>query len=381
MKEYDRIQRIIDLHNDSVFLWGARQVGKSTLVKKLYPNAIFYDLLKSDEYFRLQRKPQLLREELEFYGSDTLVIIDEIQKIPQLLDEVHWLIVNKGIKFLLCGSSARKLKRVGTNLLGGRALSVSLYPLVSAEIPDFDLIKAINNGMIPRHYMVQNPNKRLEAYIGVYLKEEIQEEAAIRQLASFNRFLDIAAQCSGEMVNYTNIAQDCGVSATTIKEYFNILEQTLIGYMIPAFKLSKKRRAITTPKFYYFDIGVVNFLLNRTNLQPGSIDFGHAFEHLIIQEIIAYLSYYEKSDKLSYWRTSSGYEVDAIIGDGKVALEFKSSDEVVSKHTKGLKAFEEDYPDSRKIIVSLDKNRRLLNGVEIIPALLFLKMLWNGEIV
>jgi predicted AAA+ superfamily ATPase len=237
MKEYDRIQRIIDLHNDSVFLWGARQVGKSTLVKKLYPNAIFYDLLKSDEYFRLQRKPQLLREELEFYGSDTLVIIDEIQKIPQLLDEVHWLIVNKGIKFLLCGSSARKLKRVGTNLLGGRALSVSLYPLVSAEIPDFDLIKAINNGMIPRHYMVQNPNKRLEAYIGVYLKEEIQEEAAIRQLASFNRFLDIAAQCSGEMVNYTNIAQDCGVSATTIKEYFNILEQTLIGYMIPAFTL------------------------------------------------------------------------------------------------------------------------------------------------
>ena len=348
MKEYDRIQRIIDLHNDSVFLWGARQVGKSTLVKKLYPNAIFYDLLKSDEYFRLQRKPQLLREELEFYGSDTLVIIDEIQKIPQLLDEVHWLIVNKGIKFLLCGSSARKLKRVGTNLLGGRALSVSLYPLVSAEIPDFDLIKAINNGMIPRHYMVQNPNKRLEAYIGVYLKEEIQEEAAIRQLASFNRFLDIAAQCSGEMVNYTNIAQDCGVSATTIKEYFNILEQTLIGYMIPAFTLSKKRRAITTPKFYYFDIGVVNFLLNRTNLQPGSIDFGHAFEHLMIQEIIAYLSYYEKSDKLSYWRTSSGYEVDAIIGDGKVALEFKSSDEVVSKHTKGLKAFEEDYPDSRK---------------------------------
>ena len=241
MKEYDRIQKILDVQDDSVFLWGARQVGKSTLVKKLFPNAIFYDLLKSDEYYRLMRRPQLLREELLSFDENTLVVIDEIQKIPALLDEVHWLIVNNGIRFILCGSSARKLKRVGTNLLGGRALSVSLFPLVSAEIPDFDLFHAINNGMIPRHYMSKNPQKRLEAYIGVYLKEEIQEEAVVRQLSSFNRFLDVAAQCDGEMINYTNIAQDCGVSAVTIKEYFNILEQTLIGYMIPAFTLTKKR--------------------------------------------------------------------------------------------------------------------------------------------
>ena len=177
------------------------------------------------------------------------VIIDEIQKIPQLLDEVHWLIVNRGIRFILCGSSARKLKRVGTNLLGGRALSVNLYPLVSAEIPDFDLIRAINHGMIPRHYLAANPKKRLQAYIGTYLKEEIQDEAVVRQLASFNRFLDIAAQCDGEMVNYSNVAQDCGVSAVTVKEYFNILEQTLIGYMIPAFTQSRKRRAVTTSRF------------------------------------------------------------------------------------------------------------------------------------
>lgn len=381
MKEYDRIQKILDVQDDSVFLWGARQVGKSTLVKKLFPNAIFYDLLKSDEYYRLMRRPQLLREELLSFDENTLVVIDEIQKIPALLDEVHWLIVNNGIRFVLCGSSARKLKRVGTNLLGGRALSVSLFPLVSAEIPDFDLFHAINNGMIPRHYMSKNPQKRLEAYIGVYLKEEIQEEAVVRQLSSFNRFLDVAAQCDGEMINYTNIAQDCGVSAVTIKEYFNILEQTLIGYMIPAFTLTKKRRAITTRKFYYFDIGVVNHLLNRSNLQPGSIDFGHAFEHFMIQEIIAYLSYYEKKEKLSYWRTAGGYEVDAIIGDARVAIEFKSSDEVQSKHTKGLKAFEEDFPETRKIIVSLDRNKRILNGIEVIPATEFLKMLWNGEIM
>ncbi|MBR3914969.1 MAG: ATP-binding protein [Bacteroidales bacterium] len=381
MKEYDRIQKILDIQDDSVFLWGARQVGKSTLVKKLFPDAKVYDLLKSDEYSRLLRKPQLLREELISYDETKIVIIDEIQKIPSLLDEVHWLIVNRGIRFILCGSSARKLKRVGTNLLGGRALPVMLFPFVSAEISDFNLFRAINNGMIPRHYMVQNPQKRLEAYIGVYLKEEIQEEAVVRQLSSFNRFLDVAAQCDGEMINYTNIAQDCGVSATTIKEYFNILEQTLIGYMIPAFTLSKKRRAITTKKFYYFDVGVVNYLLNRSNLQPGSIDFGHAFEHFMIQEIVAYLSYYEKREKLSYWRTANGYEVDAIIGDARVAIEFKSSEEVQSKHTKGLKAFEEDFPDARKIIVSLDCNKRILNGIEVIPALEFLQMLWNGDII
>lgn len=381
MKEYDRIQKILDIQDDSVFLWGARQVGKSTLVKKLFPDAKVYDLLKSDEYSRLLRKPQLLREELVSYDETKIVIIDEIHKIPSLLDEVHWLIVNRGIRFILCGSSARKLKRVGTNLLGGRALPVMLFPFVSAEISDFNLFRAINNGMIPRHYMVQNPQKRLEAYIGVYLKEEIQEEAVVRQLSSFNRFLDVAAQCDGEMINYTNIAQDCGVSATTIKEYFNILEQTLIGYMIPAFTSSKKRRAITTKKFYYFDVGVVNYLLNRSNLQPGSIDFGHAFEHFMIQEIVAYLSYYEKREKLSYWRTANGYEVDAIIGDARVAIEFKSSEEVQSKHTKGLKAFEEDFPDARKIIVSLDCNKRILNGIEVIPALEFLQMLWNGYII
>lgn len=379
--EYKRILQLSDAETDSLFLWGARQVGKSTLVKNLFPEAKVYDLLMSDEYGRLVRHPQLLREELEHIDDKTLVVVDEIQKIPQLLDEVHWLMVNRGIRFILCGSSARKLKRVGTNLLGGRALTTMLFPLVSAEIPDFDLIRGINNGMIPRHYMVGNPRKRLQAYIGVYLKEEIQEEAHIRHLASFNRFMDIAAQSDGEIVNYTNIAQDCGVSATTVKEYFNILEQTLIGYMIPAFTMSKKRRAITAPKFYYFDVGVVNCLLNRTNLMPGSADFGHAFEHFMIQEIIAYLSYNESVERLSYWRTAGNYEVDAIIGDGRVAIEFKSSDEVQSKHTKGLKAFCEDFPDARPIIVSLDRNRRTLNGIDVFPAVEFLQQLWQGKII
>lgn len=380
MSEFVRIQKIVDAQEDSVFLWGARQVGKSTLVKSVYPNAKIYDLLKSDEYTRLLRRPQLLREELLSFGEETLVVIDEIQKIPQLLDEVHWLIVNRGIRFILCGSSARKLKRIGTNLLGGRAMSVKLYPLVSAEIPDFDLVRGINHGMLPRHYLAANPKKRLEAYIGTYLKEEIQDEAVVRQLAAFNRFLDVAAQSNGEIINYKNIAQDCGVSAVTVKEYFAILQQTLIGYMLPAFTDSKKRRAITAPKFYYFDVGVANHLLHRSNLQQGSVDFGHAFEHLMIQELIAYLSYSESDEHLSYWRTASGYEVDAIIGDGRVAIEFKSSEEVQSKHTKGLKAFSEEYADARLIVVSMDVNPRMLNGVEIVPAMDFLQLLWEGKI-
>ena len=380
MSEFVRVQKIVDAQEDSVFLWGARQVGKSTLVKSVYPNAKIYDLLKSDEYTRLLRRPQLLREELLSFGEETLVVIDEIQKIPQLLDEVHWLIVNRGIRFILCGSSARKLKRIGTNLLGGRAMSVKLYPLVSAEIPDFDLVRGINHGMLPRHYLAANPKKRLEAYIGTYLKEEIQDEAVVRQLTAFNRFLDVAAQSNGEIINYKNIAQDCGVSAVTVKEYFAILQQTLIGYMLPAFTDSKKRRAITAPKFYYFDVGVANHLLHRSNLQQGSVDFGHAFEHLMIQELIAYLSYSEIDKALSYWRTASGYEVDVVIGNGLVAIEFKSSEEVQSKHTKGLKAFSEEYANARLIVVSMDINPRILNGVEILPAMDFLKLLWAGKI-
>lgn len=379
--EYKRILKLEDADTDSLFLWGARQVGKSTLLESLFPDARYYDLLKNEEFERLLRRPQLLREELQTLDEKTLVVIDEVQKIPQLLDEVHWLMVNRGIRFILCGSSARKLKRVGTNLLGGRALKTTMYPFVSSEIPDFNLIRGINNGMIPRHYMIENPTRRLQAYIGIYLDEEIRMEAQLRNLSSFTRFLEVAAQSCGEIVNYTNIAQDCGVSATTVKEYFNILEQTLIGYMIPAFTLSKKRRAIGAPKFYYFDVGVANYLLHRNNLEPGSADFGHAFEHFLIQELIAYLGYHYSTEKLSYWRTTSGYEVDAIIGDGRIAIEFKSADEVQSKHTKGLKAFSEDFPDSRLIVVSLDKNRRTMNGVEIIPAMDFLGDLWSGQVI
>lgn len=374
--------KLKDAQEDSVFLWGARQTGKSTLLKMLFPDAQYYDLLKADEFARLSRQPSLLREELHFAESNALIIIDEVQKIPALLDEVHWLIENKKLRFILSGSSARKLKRVGANLLGGRAVRNVLHPLVSAEIPDFDIIKACNNGLIPRHYLVDNPYKRLQAYVGDYLHEEIALEAQLRNISSFTRFLEVAAMSDGEMINFTNIASDCGVSSPTIKEYFTILEDTMIGYFIPAFQKVKKRRLIKAPRFYYFDVGVSNYLLGRQNLQPGTVEFGHAFEHVVIQELVAYLNYEEKREQLSYWRTSTGLEVDAILGEAQVAIEIKSSQEIQSRHLKGLKAFNEEHPDARLIIVCLEERPRLMQEkVEVLPVKYFFNKLWDGGII
>ena len=378
------INRILNLdneHNDSLFVWGARQVGKTTLIREVYPNAVYYDLLQAKDFERLFRNPSLLGEDLAALNSNDTVVIDEVQKIPQLLDEVHSLIFRKNIRFILSGSSPRKLKRQGANLLGGRALKAILYPLVSAEIPDFDIYKAVRYGMLPRHYLISDPWKRLGAYIGVYLNEEIRAEAMSRNLRNFSRFMEIAAFSNGEIVVYKNIAQDCGIDYRTVKDYFDILVDTLVGYMIPCFVHTKKRRSIQAPKFYYFDVGIANYLRNRRNVQLGSTDFGHAFEHFIIQELIAYLGYNEKEEQLSYWRTSSGYEVDAIIGNGCVAIEIKSVEEIQSRHTKGLKAFQEDFPDCRLIAVSFDSRPRIANGIEIYPANIFLKKLWNHEIV
>ncbi len=371
---------LLDLSSESCFLWGARQTGKSTLLRLTFADARYIDLLKSDEFERFNRRPALLREELSLLPEGELVIIDEIQKLPVLLDEIHWLMTNRNLRFIMSGSSARKLVRSGANLLGGRALRKRLYPLVSAEIPDFDLVKACNNGMIPRHYLTENATKRLQAYIGDYLQEEIKAEALTRNLTTFSRFMEVAALSNGEVLNYSNIASECGVSAVTVKEYFAILVETLIGFTFPAFTHRVKRRVIQSPRFFYFDVGIANFLLKRSRLRPGSPEFGHAFEHFIIQEIIAYHGYSEKSGNISYWRTTSGYEVDVIIGDAEVAIEIKSSEEVQSRHTRGLKAFSEEFPDARLIMVSLDKMPRLMNGIEIYPALEFLARIWNGTI-
>ena len=299
----ERILKLEEVKDESLFLWGSRQTGKSTLLKMLFPEATVYDLLKSDVRMSLQLRPALLREECELLDEGELVIIDEVQKVPALLDEVHWLIENKGLKFILSGSSARKLRRSGANLLGGRALRKTLFPLVSAEIPDFDLNRALNHGMLPHHYLMANPAMRIQSYIGDYLQQEIVEEAIVRRLDSFTRFLQVAALSNSEIVNYSNIAQDCGISSKTVKEYFSILEETLLGFYLPSFTKVIKRRVIQSPKFYYFDVAIPNHLLHHGTLQQGTDLYGHALEHFVVQELRAYLSYRRPDKSLSFCST------------------------------------------------------------------------------
>lgn len=298
-----------------------------------------------------------------------------------MLNEIHWLIVNTNSRFILSGSSPRNILRTGGNLLGGRALRYELYPLVYREIPDFDLLRALNNGLLPWHYMAANPVKLLSAYVGSYLRDEIMTEAKIRNINSFSRFLEMAAFSNGEMVNYSNIASDCGVSAPTVKEYFQILEDTLTGRFLPSFQEKTKRRVILEPKFYFFDIGIANYLLKRGRIEMGSESFGKAFEHFLYLELYAHSKYSDLNYLISYWRNASQIEVDFILGDHEVAIEVKSSNMETLRHIKGLKSFADEYQVKKLIVVSIDPYPRKIENVDILPWNLFLDKLWAGEII
>lgn len=377
---YKRLFDVESKLDEAMFLFGARQTGKSTLLKERFKGKIYYDLLDPELRKFFKRNPNALKEALSDKPAGTLVIRDEIQKVPELLDIVHSLMVDKGLWFILSGSSVRKFKKSGANTLGGRAISETLYPLVWPEVTDFQLDRAVQNGMIPRHYMVPDATKRLKGYVEVYMNEEIREEGGVRELEAFERFMEVAAISDGEMLNYTNIASDCGVSAKTVQSYFQILYDTLIGYEIPAYRKEVKRKIVQAPRFYYFDVGLANYLMGRHSLKRGTDDYGHAFEHLVMQEIIAYKGYKDKKEIISYWRTYDKKEVDAVIGDAKVAIEIKPAEEVKTRHKKGLKAFHEEHPDCRLILVSLEPVTRKVEDIELIYVLDFLKMLWNGEI-
>lgn len=378
---FSRKQVLLDSGKESLFLWGARQTGKSTLLKQLFPDAIWFDLLLSDVYDRLSRNPTIIREYVLQNPKNKTIIIDEIQRLPELLNEIHWLIENTGTKFIMSGSSSRKISRSGANLLGGRALRYELFPLVSAEIPDFDLKKALNNGLLPRHYLAENPKKMLSSYIGNYLRDEIVNEAKIRNVKVFSHFLEAAAFSNGEMVNYSNIAADCGVSAPTIREYFQILQDTLIGKIVPVYQKKPKRRVIQAPKFYYFDVGVANHLLKRGKIEMGSEISGNAFEHFIFQEISAHSSYSGLDYPISYWRTASQIEIDFILGNNEVAIEVKTTDNVNERHLNGLKSFSEEYKVKHSILVCNEPLPRKHGQIQILPWKIFLQKLWAGELI
>lgn len=381
LSEYQRVLEINLDGNNAAFLWGPRKVGKTTLLHQRFKGAKFYDLLNTELKTQLLLKPSILREEV-LAANPGLVIIDEVQKVPALLDEIHWCLENTKTKFIMCGSSARKLRKGAANLLGGRAWRFELFPLTTKETGNYDLPRILNHGMIPKHFIEENPDRSLKSYTLDYIEEEIRAEALVRNIPSFALFLDAVALTHGQLINYSNIARDCGVSAKTVREYYQILVDTLLGHELPPWRKKQKRRLIETAKFYLFDCGVVRALTGFRQIQPGTEEFGRFFEHFLIEEVRAFLSYREKNLPLYFWRTSTGLEVDLIVGNMELAIEFKAVPQADNRHLNGLLAIQADQSVGRAILVSLDKQpRKTASGIEILPWQIFLENLWAGKII
>lgn len=368
---------------ETFFLWGARQTGKTTLLRANYPDALWIDLLLADEFRRYLHNPEILREQLAARPAVRQVVIDEVQKVPQLLDEAHWLHEHRKVRFALCGSSARKVKRGQANLLGGRAVRYELHGLTAQELAgDFNLTRLLNHGYLPTVYQSDNPRPLLNGYVADYLKEEVAAEGLVRNLPVFSEFLNVAVLSDAELVNFSTIARDCGVSSPAIKGYFQILEDTLLGRWLPAYTRRPKRRVIGAPKFYFADVGIVNHLARRGELHPRSELYGKAFENWIFHELIAHNSYSQAFAQLSYWRLTSGMEVDFIVNDMELAIEAKATAKVTSDHLRGLRAIKEDHPRMKKrIIVCLERtSRRTEDGILILPVAEFCDSLARGDL-
>lgn len=383
-----KVKRLLNLElpkRQSAFLWGPRKTGKSTFLKDTFPHSLTYDFLKTDLALEFAKRPSLLREQLLAKDATVLerpIILDEVQKVPQVLDEVHWLIENKGLRFILCGSSARKLRRGKSNLLGGRAWRFEMFPLVSAELERVDLIKTLNRGLIPDHYLRDDYQKSLRGYVQDYLKEEVFGEGLTRNIPAFARFFDAVGYSHGQMTNFSNIARDCGVDAKTVKEYYQILADTLLGRMVEPFRKKRSRQIITkAPKFYLFDVGVAGTIINRTIPEERGESFGRAFEHFMFTEIAAHSSYSGLNYRIQYWRTKSGLEVDFVLGEGEVAVEVKGQNLVDNRDLRPLSAFAEENRPRAALIVSLEREERIVRGMRILPWRMFLEKLWAGKII
>jgi predicted AAA+ superfamily ATPase len=373
----------------SAILWGARKSGKSAFLKETFPDSLRFDFLRTDLFFEMAKRPALLRERILAAEKNRLghpILLDEVQKVPQLLDEVQALIEDKRLSFMLCGSSARKLKTGHGNLLGGRAWRCHMHPLTWAELDaaghEPELPAMLNRGLIPSHYLDPNGYRRsLQAYVYDYLKEEIMAEGLARNVPAFSRFLDAVAFCQGEILNHSNIARDSGVGSKTIREYFQILEDTLLGYHVEPFAKSRNREVILkAPKFYLFDVGVAGILAKRHLEAERGAEFGKAFEHLIFMELAAYRSYAGRDFPIRFWRTKLGLEVDFILGDGETAIEVKGGWRIEKADLRGLEAFREEAKPRRLILVCNEREPRKAGDIDILPWREFFRRLWEGRI-
>lgn len=376
--------RALDLRgivkHKSIFLFGPRQTGKSTLVHQTFPEAAFYDLLEADTFRELSARPEYLRQTLS--PQQTVVVVDEIQKLPVLLDEIQLMLErNKRLRAVLTGSSARKLKRGAANLLGGRAWVCRLHPLTSVEIGHQRLLDRLNRGSLPSIIDSEHYKEDLKAYVGTYLQEEIRAEGLARSIENFSRFLEVAGLISGEQINFSAVANDAGVPPRTVREHYQILEDTLVGFQLPAYQKTSKRKPVATAKFFFFDVGVANALKRIPAIEAGSDAYGRALEHLIFLELRSFLDYRRLDFELTYWRSRSQFEVDFLLGD-EIGIEVKSKSRVSSRDYKGLNVIAEEVGLKRKIVVCGEKMRRRADdGAEIMPPQEFLSELWSGNVI
>ncbi|GAB4112556.1 MAG: ATP-binding protein [Acidobacteriota bacterium] len=373
------VERALDLRSllqhKSYFLLGPRQTGKTTLMRNSLPGVRVYDLLDSGVYLALSHNPGRIAEELT--PETRLIAIDEIQRLPDLLNEVHRLIEQAGIRFLLTGSSARKLRRGGVNLLGGRARTKYLHPLIRRELRDhFDLSRAIARGTLPSIYFSDDPAADLQAYTGTYLQEEVVAEGATRNVPAFSRFLHVAALCNGTIVNFTKVANDAQVPRTTVYEYFEILRDTLVLFELPAWRKTVTRKPLASSKYYFFDVGVASALQGR-QVRPGTPEFGPAFETYLMHELSSYCDY-RSGEQLAFWRSTSGFEVDFVMGD-HTAIEVKAKSNVSWQDLKPLRALAEEGKLKRYLCVTLEPRRRNIEGITVLPYTEFLDRLWADE--
>lgn len=363
--------------NKSFFLFGPRGTGKTTWVKSNFKNAIYLDLLEAEIYNDFLANPQRLENFIQKNFSDW-IIIDEVQRVPELLNEVHRLIEKYGYKFILTGSSARKLRRKGPNLLAGRALTYSFYPLTSLELgDDFDINHSLKYGGLPNACTDEDPKKYLESYVKTYLEEEIQQEGLTRNLGAFSRFLEAASFSQASVLNISRVAEDCSIERKVVENYFTILEDLLIGCRVPVFNRRAKRRLMVHPKFYFFDTGVYRTLRPMGPLDMPEEAEGHAVETLLFQELRAINDYFNLGYKIYYWRTSSNMEVDFVLygQKGIRIFEIKRTRRINSTMLKGLKAFLKDYPSAKACFI-YGGNRQLREGdIDIIPISHFFKKL------